>query len=306
MTAPRISAVICTYNRADRLILALDGLQTQTLPWEQFEIVVIDNASTDNTKAVCADYQQKLPYLVYQYEPIQGLSTARNTGLKVAKGDYIAYLDDDAIPCANWLEDIVSAFTTVEPQPAVMGGPIYPIWEKEPPVWMHYYVQGYFTILDHGPKAGWFPENEYPYGANMIYRRDVLLNHHGFSEELGRDGKSLLSDEERLLNLTIEANGGRFYYLPSASVQHWIPKERISRRWLLKRCYWQGRSGAVVDQTLGVPLTQQRIKGLRGVFSGKRWVSQILPDPQRRIRTGTWLVWYWGYLQQTFYHEASP
>ncbi|NEQ49715.1 MAG: glycosyltransferase family 2 protein [Leptolyngbya sp. SIO3F4] len=305
MLTPIISAVICTYNRADRLLLALDGLQAQTLPREQFEVVVIDNASTDNTKTVCEEYQQRLPHIVYHYEPVQGLSIARNTGLRVAKGAYIAYLDDDAIPCANWLEDIVSAFRTIEPQPAVIGGVIYPIWEKEPPMWMHHYVQGYFTILNHGPKADWFPENEYPYGANMIYRRDVLLKHNGFSEELGRDGKSLLSDEERLLNLTIEADGGKFYYLPSASVQHWIPKERISRSWLLKRCYWQGRSGAVVDKTLGVPITQQRLKGLRGVCNGKRWISQFLPDPQRRIRTRAWLAWHWGYLQQTFYQGAS-
>ena len=306
MSVPRISAVICTYNRVERLVLALDALHSQTLPWERFEIVVIDNASTDTTRRVCDEYQQRLPHLVYHYEPVQGLSTARNTGLRVAQGDYIAYLDDDAIPCANWLEDILDAFRTVEPQPEVVGGPIYPIWETEPPGWMHYYVQGYFTILDHGSKASWFPADEYPYGANMIYRRDVLRKYRGFSEALGRDGKSLLSDEERLLNLTIEADGGKFYYLPSASVQHWIPKERISRRWLLKRCYWQGRSGAVVDQTLGMPIQQQRLKGLQGVCSLKRWISQVLPDPQRRIRTGTWLAWYWGYLQQTFCHGALP
>ncbi|MEM8613689.1 MAG: glycosyltransferase [Cyanobacteria bacterium P01_H01_bin.105] len=302
MTNPVISAVICTYNRADRLILALEGLKTQTLSKERYEIVVIDNASTDTTKAVCDDYKQQLPHLAYHYEPIQGLSTARNTGLNVANGDYVAYLDDDAIPCANWLEDIVTAFSTIQPQPAVVGGPIYPIWEQEPPVWMHYYVQGYFTVLDHGTEAGWFPDGEYPYGANMVYRRDVLLKHNGFSEDLGRDGKSLLSDEERLLNLTIEADGGQFYYVPSASVQHWVPKERISRSWLLKRCYWQGRSGAVVDNTLGVPVTQQCIKGLRGICNGKRWLSQVLPNPQRRIRTGAWLAWHWGYLQQSFQH----
>ena len=306
MTNPVISAVICTYNRADRLILALDGLKAQTLSREKYEVVVIDNASTDNTKAICADYQQQLPHLVYHYEPVQGLSTARNTGLKGATGNYVAYLDDDAIPCANWLEDIVAAFATVKPQPAVIGGPIYPIWEQAPPVWMHYYVQGYFTVLDHGSKAGWFPDDEYPYGANMVYRRDVLLKHNGFSEDLGRDGKSLLSDEERLLNLTIKADGGQFYYVSSASVQHWVPKARISRRWLLKRCYWQGRSGAVVDHTLGVPVKQQRIKGLRGVCNGKRWLSQILPNPQRRIRTGAWLAWHWGYLQQSLQHGASP
>ncbi|MEM1241879.1 MAG: glycosyltransferase [Cyanobacteria bacterium P01_H01_bin.26] len=305
MTTPEISAVICTYNRADRLALALDGLQTQTLSQARFEIVVIDNASTDDTQSVCATYGQRLPHLVYHYEPVQGLSTARNTGLRVAKGRYIAYLDDDAIPCARWLEEVLSAFTTVDPQPAAVGGPIYPIWELDPPCWMHYYVQGYFTILDHGGQADWFPKGEYPYGANMSYRRDVLLAHSGFSEELGRDGKSLLSDEERLLNLTIEADGGRFYYVPAASVQHWIPKERISRSWLLKRCYWQGRSGAVVDNTLGVPAPQQWLKGLRGICNGKRWVSQVLPDPQRRIRTRAWLAWYWGYLQQACRHGVS-
>lgn len=305
MPVPSISAVICTYNRADRLALALDGLEAQTLSAEHFEIVVVDNASTDNTKAVCAAYQAKLPNLNYHYEPVQGLSRARNTGLQVAIGDYVAYLDDDAIPCADWLAEVAAAFKTITPQPAAIGGPIYPIWEASPPAWMHHYVQGYYTVLDHGSESRWFPEGEYPYGANMIYRRDVLIENGGFSEALGRDGKSLLSDEERLLNLTIATQEGRFYYLATASVQHWIPQERISQEWLLKRCYWQGRSGSVVDTTLGVPIVNQRIRGLQGVCNVKRWISQLLPDARRRIRARAWLMWSWGYLYQSLRPPTS-
>ena len=99
----QISVAICTYNRANRLPLALEGLINQSLPTQNFEIILVDNASTDNTKQICTDYQTKLANLHYIYEPVQGLSKARNTALNNARGQYISYLDDDAIPCKNWL-----------------------------------------------------------------------------------------------------------------------------------------------------------------------------------------------------------
>jgi glucosyl-dolichyl phosphate glucuronosyltransferase len=111
---PSISVVICTYNRADRLRLALDALCTQTLSPQSFEILVVDNASTDDTAALCTFYKEKLPQLHYLFEPVQGLSRARNTAWEEAKSPYIAYLDDDAIPCDDWIESILLTFETIQ------------------------------------------------------------------------------------------------------------------------------------------------------------------------------------------------
>ena len=130
----RISAIICTLNRAAYLEKAIQSLADQTLPEEQFEIIVVDNGSTDNTKTMVEGFKH-LENLRYIYEPIMGLSQARNTGWQNAQGDYVAYLDDDAIACPEWLERIVQAFDTVEPRPGSVGGKVIPVWEAERPAW---------------------------------------------------------------------------------------------------------------------------------------------------------------------------
>src|SRR5690349_21431211 len=125
----RISAIIPTYNRADYLGNAIQSLIEQTLPIEQYEILVIDNCSTDRTRQiVCEDFAH-VPNLRYIYEPVLGLSQARNTGWQQARGDYVAYLDDDAIASSQWLEKILFTFRTVTPIPGCVGGKVEPIWE---------------------------------------------------------------------------------------------------------------------------------------------------------------------------------
>ncbi|NER80573.1 MAG: hypothetical protein F6K42_13565 [Leptolyngbya sp. SIO1D8] len=127
-----------------------------------------------------------------------------------------------------------------------------------------------------------------------------LLDVGGFVEDLGRKGKNLLSEEERLANLTLQKQGGQFYYIPEASVQHWIPEQRLNRSWLLRRCYWQGRSVAVVDRRMGKAPFRQRWESLLGLINLRRLGAQFLPDAHRRIRTQTGLVWQWGYFWQTW------
>ncbi|WP_404790629.1 glycosyltransferase family 2 protein [Altericista sp. CCNU0014] len=190
---PLISVVICTYNRADRLLLALEALTQQTLPSDAFEVLVVDNRSTDNTSAICQSFQARFARFRYVYEPMQGLSKARNTGWRVSQSPYIAYLDDDAIPCQGWIEAILTVFETVQPKPVSIGGPIYPLWEIPRPDWVTPVMETLFTMLDGGDVPRWFEDDEYPWGANVIYRRDALEKAGGFCEQLGRKGQSLLS-----------------------------------------------------------------------------------------------------------------
>jgi len=299
-----ISVAVCTYNRAERLVYALEGLRFQSLPIEQFEVLVVDNASTDNTKQICESTTEHLPNIRYMYEPVQGLSKARNTALEEARGKYIAYLDDDAIPCKTWLETIIQTFQTVKPTPVCVGGPIYPIWEIPKPDWIHKYIEDLFSLLDYGNQPRWFTYPKFPYGANMTYRRDALCKVGGFCQHLGRKGKNLLSEEERLVNKILEQQGEQFYYNPQSSVQHWVPKERINPAWLMRRSYWQGRSEALVDQVLGKHLMQQRWNStgkLLNLINLKRLIAQASPDSKVRIKTRVWLAWSWGYFSQVWF-----
>ena len=107
MSQPLISAIICTYNREQYLGLAIDSLLQQD--FAEFEVIVVDNASTDGTRQVV---EARLPHakLRYIYEPITGLSVARNTGAKIAQSSILAYLDDDAIATPQWLRVLYSAY----------------------------------------------------------------------------------------------------------------------------------------------------------------------------------------------------
>ncbi len=300
-----ISVAICTYNRADRLTLSLESLCQQTLTFDDFEILVIDNASSDRTPQVCTEYQSSLPNLKYIYEPVRGLSKARNTACQQAQGKYIAYLDDDAIACPIWLETILQVFKNIQPTPIGMGGAIYPLWEIPKPEWMHKYMEDLFTVLDYGDRPRWFESDKFPYGANMTYQRPALLAVGGFSENLGRKGQNLLSEEEHLLNLQLQNQGGKFYYHPQAAVEHWIPKERINPNWLVRRSYWQGRSVAMVNQLLGTPLPQLRWESFQKLVHWMNWkraIAQLWPNQKVRIWTRIWLYWHWGYFYQIWFN----
>lgn len=308
---PLISVVICTYNRADRLSLTLEAMSKQTMSTSAFEILVVDNRSTDNTLAICKHYQEQLVNFRYIYEPVQGLSKARNAGWKATQSSYVAYLDDDAIPCEEWVKSILDVFETVQPKPVGVGGPIYPLWEIPKPDWINSSAESLFTTLDAGNTPRWFGPDESPWGANVVYRRDALEAAGGFHEQLGRKGQSLLSGEETLLNVTLTSQGEQFYYSPQAWVHHWVPKERINPDWLIQRAYWQGRSVALVDTIIGKSLLRRRLSSIWNllkcilnlyvlvfpIFFQQKVQKQIGLFDQIKLT----LSWRWGYFSQLWF-----
>ncbi len=303
---PRITVAICTFNRADRLRLALDALTTQTLPSSEFEILVIDNASTDDTSAVYAEYQSHLPHVRYLYEPVPGLSRARNAALEKISSPFVAYLDDDAIPSPQWLAAMLDAFEGIQPTPVSVGGPILPLWEIPRPDWIDAKMEALFTTLDGGDASRWFERDEFPWGANVGYRCDALKAVGGFREDLGRCGKSLLSGEEYLLNANLQKQGEKFYYSAQASVQHWVPKERINAEWLLKRSYWQGRSVAVIQENLGHSAVRQHLGSLWNLFRLSIHPNTLLRSNPQKALPGQ-MSWQWqrGYFDQIWFARSS-
>src|ERR1019366_9141445 len=131
-SVPRISAVVCTYNRAELLPRALDSLATQALPAGQFEIILVDDGSSDATRAVAADFARRAPNFVAIHHVNRGLGAARNTGWRAARAPLIAFLDDDAIAPPEWLDTICRRFAAADARVAVLGGPIDPALEPPP------------------------------------------------------------------------------------------------------------------------------------------------------------------------------
>ena len=236
---------------------------------------------------------------------MQGLSRARNTAMKAAKTAYISYLDDDAIPCPQWAEEILNTFLTITPTPVGIGGPIYPLWENSEPAWMQPDMEFLFSILDYGSQPHWLRFPKFPFGANMSYQRELLIQVGGFKENLGRKGKNLLSCEEYLLNRTLTKAGGKFYYVPQASVEHWIPETRTRSTWLFQRSYWQGRSEAVVDGLVGKSRKRQAWDSLSKFCKIQRLQNLLSPDRAIQIASRAWLQRCWGYFSYVWFYQST-
>src|ERR1700687_634751 len=180
----KISAIICTFKRPDYLRHALQSLYEQSLPGEQFEIIVVDNAIEAEAQQVVREFEDGRINLRYVPEENIGLSRARNTGLKAAAGRYVAYIDDDARADAHWLEALVGAFEQTSPAPAAVGGRVWLDWQGEKPSWVPERHLSLYTYVDHGSGAHSLQNGEYLVGANLAFETDALRSIDGFGPNL--------------------------------------------------------------------------------------------------------------------------
>ena len=243
-----ITAAICTHNRASYLSKAIDSLVAQTLLPDEFEILVVDNASVDQTRQMVHERFANVANLRYCFEPVPGLSRARNVACREAQGMYVAYLDDDAIADRHWLERIVQVFKTTEPDVACVGGPIDLIWETRRPVWLADELLvglGYLHLSDEPVILN---AKQWLFGGNMAFPKEILHSNGGFDERLGRRGRKLLANEEIDLKKRLYRANYTYYYDPRILVQHHVPAARLVPSWFTRRAFWQGVSEAINRQ----------------------------------------------------------
>ena len=257
---PFASVVVCTQNRSRLLAEACAAALAVDYPPERWELLIVDNRSTDDTLEVARDVAAAHPGRVRVIEePEIGLSAARNRGVAEARGEVIAFLDDDAFPAAGWLRALASALA--EPDVLAAGGPVHPEFEGELPDWFRGRFLPYLTVWDLGPEPLTLTYSEYPRGANVAFRREAFERFGGFSTHLGRRGDSLRSCEEIELCLRLERAGGAVRYEPEARVRHRVAAGRVTERWLIRRYGAQGRSEAIIHWRHG---------GVRGLLVGLR------------------------------------
>ena len=237
----RISAVVCTHNRAAYLCKALRSLVCQTLARELYEVVVVDNASADSTREVVAEFGD-VSNLRYLYEPVVGVSRARNAGWRGAKGEYVAYLDDDAVASPEWLEKLIEVFETFEPSPGCVGGKIEAIWEARRPDWLGDRMLGRLSIFDWSDVAVVVTKGQWLSGCNLTLSRELLQAVGGFREELGRQGTKLRTNEENYLRQQLDSLGRCSLYHPEIVVHHHVSASRLTKKWFRRAAYWQGIS----------------------------------------------------------------
>ncbi len=256
-----LSVVICTRNRANYLTMALDGLAKQTSAPRNVEILIVDNGSVDGTAKLAAQWSDRLPNVRYIFEPKAGLSIARNTGLANAEGEYLAYLDDDAIPDSRWLRNIERELRSLKRGAGLIGGKVLPIWEATRPKWLSDELARFLSMIDLGNEQKQIDHENGFVGANMIIARAALEAVGGFSSRLGRSGNKLLSNEELMVHQKIVKKGFSSFYCPTIVVQHHAPADRLHRKWFLRRLYWQGRSDVALRRLTEKVSYQQACRG---------------------------------------------
>lgn len=271
---PLISAVICTHNRADYLRKAIASALAQDFPPSDYEVLVVDNRSSDHTAQVCASFEAA-GNVRYVHEPQLGLCHARNTGWRNARGTYIAYLDDDAIAEPGWLASIKAAFG-VSPMPGMVGGKVDPIWESKRPPWLSDDVARSLTIVDWAPEPRLIPNArvEWLAGANMAIPAAILSEIGGFEPMLDRIGGNMLSGGDVFLQKRILARGYSCFYHPGMAVRHLVPRSRLEKRWFTHRYYWQGISDAVMELITDNPPPSRRFLRALG------WAGRLLAHPR--------------------------
>jgi glycosyltransferase involved in cell wall biosynthesis len=297
MPEPQISAIICTHNRDYYLGAAIESLLAQDFSGA-FEVIVVDNVSSDRTRAVVESYQSDTR-LRYVYEAVTGLSVARNTGAQVAQSPILAYLDDDAIASPQWLRVLYEAYQQ-EAKLAIAGGKVTLLWATgtQPPPWLSPGFAGNLGAYDLGDRPVAITQPGLtPRGLNYSIRRSFLEQVGGFDRHLGRVGKNLLSNEELQMTEMALRQGWQVAYLPDAPVAHHVSPERLQFTWFLNRGWWQGISEFYRERQSGRAGVQQLTQGSEKLLRGLWRSLKYWHDPAQRYDNLAYAYGQVGYLQ---------
>ena len=179
-----LTVCICTHDRPRYVRDCLEGLHRQTAPPDRFEVVVVDSGSPEPARTDLALLVANYPQVRLIRVDQPGVSAARNAGAATAETEYIAYIDDDAIPADDWVAAILGGLAELTARPAVLGGRILPKWEAPLPAWWPPRLRGVLSIIEHEGHGEYrtaaLPVGLEPYAANMVVHVRSLLSSNAF------------------------------------------------------------------------------------------------------------------------------
>ncbi len=262
----KLSIVICSYNRAKYIGDALDSLYNQTSSLSEFEVLLVDNNSTDGTPGIYKTWREHNPDGNFQYlsEHRQGASFARNTGAIHAKTEWLCFMDDDAVAFPDFVANIIK-HTEEKPTIVGFGGKIIPKYIPEKPVWMSYYVSSLVGNFDYSPIPCAFKKGKYPLESNMIIKKSVFDQIGGFNTTLpGVVGTLRIGGEGKELFYKVIGLGEEIYYDPNIIVYHVVETSKLTKEYLYRVASGIGRGERV--RTLSISYFSYVLKLIEYIF----------------------------------------
>jgi len=241
-----VSIIIPSYNRSNLIEYTLKSLFEQDYDHSKFEVVVVDNASTDNTAEIVKKWAAKYPELIrYEFEGRQGSHFARNGVISKVKGDLLYFTDDDMIADSKMLSSLVKVMEE-HPEVATVTGRVIPHWEQEPPMWLKmFFVSGWLSLYDRDEELFISDDDFGVFSCHQMVRRDLFIKAGGYNPDIV-DGE-WLGDNETGLNIKLKALGGKFAFTHSSVTEHIIPPHRTTQAYFNKRFANQGNCDSYTE-----------------------------------------------------------
>lgn len=317
-----LDVIIPTYNRHRMLCRVLESLFIAELPpGLEVRITVVDNNSNDGTRETVESYARKFSgRLHYVFEGRQGRSFALNAGIESTSGDLIAMIDDDEEVDRQWFSSINSIFGGGEVDFA--GGPYVPRWSIQPPAWLPSTYLGAIGWVDGGKQVVPFGA-DYPgilMGGNAVITRAILNRVGLYNTNLGRTGERLLAGEDDDMYQRLLAVGARGYYFPGLIIYHHIPRERLTKSYFRRWCFWRGVSSGLIDRDRRMPVPYfcgipryvfgQAARGLAstvsGTLRGRRSGSSQIFESELAVWDAAGFFFGKHFYRATSYASAKP
>jgi len=268
----KLTVIIPTFNRSELLKNTLQSICLQSFPQNDFEVLVIDNGSIDNTKETIESFTPVIKNLRYFYELTPGLHLGRHIGLNEAKADILVYADDDIEALSTWLEGIWESFQINDV--ALVGGNSIPKYEIPPPMWVESLWSynefgkhnGYYSLIDFGNTIKEI--NPYfVFGCNFSIKKEALIEFGGFHPDgMPREKIVFRGDGESYISQMIIEKGLKTIFNPKASVFHFVPKTRMAKEYMYHRGFIQGISNSYTQYRNSIAKQQLNHKQNRRII----------------------------------------
>lgn len=308
-----ISVILCTYNRCDSLTKALSSLDAMVMPSTvSWEILVIDNNSNDRTATVIKEFCERHPgKFQYIFEPSQGKSFALNTGIRAASGRVLAFIDDDVIASASWLQNLTAGILAGRCSGA--GGKILLDRDFVAPEWLPvegpFSLAGMLAVFDLGNESR--PLERPPFGTNMAFARSMFDKYGLFRTDMGPAPGSEIRNEDVEFCRRLMNGSELLQYEPEAVVYHAVPERRRTQAYFLQ--FWFDHGRAVIREcgvrppVLGIP--HRYLSIVKTIYwsmpvSALRWL--VARDGKTRFYRKGWLWMLAGQVSEWARSAPSP